>query len=514
MFAGDFPMSDSTFPMIQSRSRELQLAGIAIAAVTGISLLIVSVIGYVPIALLYLLLVTAAGVYFSRFTVLLVAGVSALLWDFLFIPPHFTFYIARIEDLMLFAMFFVVALAMGHLTSGLRNIQFLQQQRERRTVALYELVREAGLAHDLDAGLRAALSLVERIFQVPAALLLRKPDHQLSHEAYPANPPFIDERALAVAQDAFSGATPAGKFTATTSDAAVFCLPLKGRTAIMGVLMIWPAQRVLDAAERELIETFAVLIGTILEREHLLAAVKQAELLESSEQLRRALLHSVSHELKTPLAAVQTGVEALASRGDHHLKRSAMVKEVQSALRRLRRVIDNLLSMSRIESGVVQPQLDWCDVGELIDAARDLARESLQDYSQVVEIDDRLPMVKLDQALLEQCLCNLLINAASWSPPSSTITVGACLEGQELTLYVRDQGEGIAPKDLPHIFDPFYRSVKARPGGTGLGLAIVQGFVHAHGGTVRAANCHPRGAEFTIILPVETLPAHVMEILN
>ena len=500
---------------MRSPGRELPLAALAIAAVTVLALLIVSVTGYVAIALLYLLLVTAAGIYFSRLTVLLVAGASALLWDFLFIPPHYTFYIAAIEDSMLFAMFFVVALAMGHLTSRLRGIQFQQQQRERRTEALYELVRQAGLAHDLESGLRAALALVERIFQTPAALLLRRPDHELAREPYPGSVPIVDERALAVAQSAFSLGASAGKFTASMTEAPVLCLPLKGRTAVMGVLVTRPDEkRIFDPAERELIETFAVLIGTILEREHLLAALKHAEVLESSERLRRALLHSVSHELKTPLAAVQTGIEALAGGVEQSSKRTATIVEMQSALRRLRRVIDNLLSMSRIESGVVRPQLDWCDVGELIDAARDLARESLYDHVEIVDVDQDLPMVKLDQALVEQCICNLLINAAAWSPRASTIAVGARLRGNELTIYVRDEGEGIAPKDLPHIFDPFYRASNAAPGGTGLGLAIVEGFVRAHGGAVQAANRYPKGAEFTITIPVETLPEHVMEILN
>ena len=499
----------------RSRTRELELAGAAVLAVTALALLIAPVTGYVAVAMLYLLLVTAAGIYFSRFTVLAVAAASALLWDFLFIPPHYTFYIATIEDLLLFAMFFVVALAMGHLTSRLRGIQFLQQQRERRNAALYELVRQAGLADDLATGLRAALALVERIFQLPAGLLLRLPDHELGRDPYAASAPIIDDHAFAVAQSAFSLGKPAGKFTGSMRDAAVLCLPLKGRTAVMGVLVTKPdSKRVLDPAERELIETFAVLIGTILEREHLLAALKNAEVLETSERLRRALLHSVSHELKTPLAAVQTGIEALAGDAGGNSKRTTTITEVQEALRRLRRVIDNLLSMSRIESGVVRPQLDWCDVGELIEAARDLAGESLHDHFEVVDIDDHLPMVKLDQALLEQCVCNLLINAASWSPRASTITIGARLHDNQLAIFVRDEGEGIPPQDLPRIFDPFYRAAKAAPGGTGLGLAIVEGFVRAHGGAVHAANREPRGAEFTITIPVETLPAHVMEILN
>jgi two-component system sensor histidine kinase KdpD len=493
-------------------AREIGLAAFALSAVTALSLLLVSFTGYVAVALLYLLAVVAIGLHCSRLTVLFTATVSALLWDFLFIPPHFTFYIATIEDSMLFGMFFVVALAMGQLTSQLRSVRFLDQQRERRTNALYELVRQAGLAHDLDAGLQAALSLIEKQFELPATLYLRRPDHSLAHEPHFASRDVINDKQFEVAQYAFQRGISAGKFSQVMADADVCCLPLKGRTAVMGVLAIQPgARRVFDLAERELIETFAVLIGTILEREHLLAAVKHAEVIEASERLRRALLHSVSHELKTPLAAMQTGIEAMAGAGEADPKRAAAAQEVRSALRRLHRVIDNLLSMSRIESGVVQARLDWCDVGEMIDAARDLTGDSLTDHKITIQCDEHLPMVKVDQALLEQCLCNLLLNAAAWSPLSSTITITALLSAGDLVLTVLDEGEGIPPRDLRQIFNPFFRATKAKPGGTGLGLAIVDGFVRAHGGKVEAANREPRGSKFTMIIPVKTLPIHLME---
>src|SRR5437763_3974242 len=152
---------------------ELLLAATATAVVTIFSLMLVPLTGYVAIALLYLLLVVLAGLKFSRWTVLLTAGAGAVLWNFLFIPPRYTIYIEKIEDLMLFAMFFVVAIAMGHITNRLRESQVAQQQRERRTSALYELVRQAGLAPDRDTGLCAAISLIETIFGVSAELMIR-----------------------------------------------------------------------------------------------------------------------------------------------------------------------------------------------------------------------------------------------------------------------------------------------------------------------------------------------------
>jgi two-component system, OmpR family, sensor histidine kinase KdpD len=155
--------------------------------------------------------------------------------------------------------------------------------------------------------------------------------------------------------------------------------------------------------------------------------------------------------------------------------------------------------------------LDWCDVSELIQAAVDLAGESIAENPITVDADKNLPMVKVDQALLEQCLLNLLLNAASNSQPGIKILIRARVADSRLILSVLDEGRGMRDADLPRIFETFYRGAEARPGGTGLGLSIVDGFVRAHGGQVRAVNRQPHGAEFVITIPVETLPANVME---
>lgn len=280
----------------------------------------------------------------------------------------------------------------------------------------------------------------------------------------------------------------------------------------MGVLSILPAPgTAFDAAERELLEAFAVLIGAILERDRLLEGVKQAELLRTSERLQRALLQSVSHELKTPLSAVRAGVDALANERGRGERSATALSEIQQALRRLHRVIDNLLDMTRIESKVIHPRLDWCDSTEIVQAALDLAADSIHGNPVAIEAGRDLPLVKVDQPLLEQCLCNLLLNAASHSSPGARIVVRAEVEQSRLKLSVEDEGKGIADADLPHVFEVFHRGANAAPGGTGLGLAIVEEFVRAHGGSVSARNRHPRGAEFSIIVPVETLRPESLE---
>jgi two-component system sensor histidine kinase KdpD len=163
---------------------------------------------------------------------------------------------------------------------------------------------------------------------------------------------------------------------------------------------------------------------------------------------------------------------------------------------------------------VIQPKLDWCDVEELIQAAIDLAGESLNGHQITLDLDSRLPMIKIDQPLLEQCLCNLMLNSAANSPPGTKITIGAQLSEGQLIISVMDEGKGIRHDDQLRILDAFYRGGDAAPGGTGLGLAIVDGFVRAHGGSVRALNRERGGAEFVISIPVEILRPEIMESLE
>jgi len=489
---------------------EFLLAGISTALVTGLALLIEPFIGYQSIALFYLLLVVAAGFKLHRGPVLLVAAASALLWNFLFTEPRFTLYIDTFHDAMMFVTLLVVGVAMGHLTSRLRQSEIAERRRERRTAALYDLAHQAALAPDLDTGLRAAVKLIESLFGAQPALLLRSPDHTLSDKPHPASSFSLSEKEKSVAVWAFGHRMPAGKFTDTLPDSEALHLPLQARTAVMGVLSIRSPEKSFDLAERELLEAFAALIGTILEKDHFIEAFKHAEIIETSERLHRALFDSVSHELKTPLAAVQAGIDALSRQIGAEEERQATLREIQAAVQRLHRVINNLLNMTRIEAGVIQPKLDWCDVAELVQSAADLAREGIAERRIVIEVDREFPMVKLDQALIEQCLCNLLLNAAAWSRPGTRIVVRAALDQNKLLLSVLDHGTGIRKTDLGHIFEMFYRAPESRPGGTGLGLAIVDGFVRALGGSARAANRETGGAEFTLEIPVETMRADVI----
>jgi len=498
-----------------SRATALREYGIALGVtmlVTLVCVIIEPFTGNTSIALLYLLSVVAAGIKLNRGPVLLVAANSALIWNFLFLPPRFALLINDPEESIMFAMFFIVALAMGHLTSRLRQNELAERNGRKRIAALYELVQQAGLVADLDSGLRAAIRLTESFFGVQTALLLRLPDHSLAAAPHSASSYCLDAKEYQVAAWAFSHRKPAGRFTETFSDSQALHLPLDGGSAVMGSLAVHPLpQTIIGIAEKELLQTFAVLIGAIVEKDELLQVAKRAEIVATTERLERALLRSVSHELKTPLSVVGAGIDALAKLVTPDARIQSTLREIHHGRQRLNRVINNLLHMMRIESGGVRPQLDWCDVGDTVDAAKDLAGEIVTSHRVTVDLDLGGRLVRSDQHLLEQCLHNLLLNAAANSAPASEINIIARVTDVELIISVRDEGKGVADAELPHIFQAFYRGAAARAGGTGLGLAIVDGFVRALGGSVSVANKPPQGAEFIMSIPAETLRTDALE---
>lgn len=488
-------------------------AGGITAVLTLVFLIFSRTIGYAAIAPLYLLWVVIAGVKFPRSIVLTVAAVCALLWNYLFIPPQYTLDIRNFHDVTMFLMFFVVALAIGQLTAKLKATETAEQKRERRTTALYELAKQAALAPELNTGLEAGARLVESLLNSRIALTLRQPDRSLATQSHPAGSLELSPKEYSVAAWVFTRGLPAGRFTDTLTDAEALHLPLRARTGIYGVISVQPIRgRAFDISERDLLEALTGLIAAILEKDHFIQAFNRAEVIVASEHLRRALFDSVPHELKTPLAALKTGFETLLLlTKPENAAVSEAREEVRGALHRMQLVVNNLLDMTRIQAGVIRPKLEWSDPEDIVNASVEMAGETLAGHQIDIEIDDSAPAVKVDQALLEQSVCNLLINAANWSPPGSGITIRAGVKDGRMTLSVMDQGPGIPEKDIDRVFDKFYRADNAPTGGTGLGLSIVEGFVKAHGGKVTVNNRPGGGAEFGIDLPVEIMTAGKQE---
>jgi two-component system sensor histidine kinase KdpD len=284
-------------------------------------------------------------------------------------------------------------------------------------------------------------------------------------------------------------------------------LPLVTSKGPLGILgMNFGERATLPLDEREMLETFAAQIAALVERYRLIEGANQARLTAESERLHRTLLDSVSHELKTPLAVIEAATDGL----DVQLAGGAVplaktfLDEIKEANQRLGRVVSNLLDMTRIETGRLPLNPEWCEPAELLHSTADQLRNEISAKRIQIIASKDLPLVRLDVGLMEQALCNLLTNAAAYSPAGSPIRLAAHMDGQTLVLRVIDRGIGLAPGEEKKVFGKFYRGANARPGGTGLGLSIVLGFVRAHHGEVSAENNPDGGATFTIRLPVET----------
>ena len=486
-------------------SQPLQEYGIAlgiIAALTAICWQLEPVVGYTVPALVYLFAILLAAFRLRRWPMLCMAALSALAWNYFFIPPRFTFQVRALEDIILLAMFFAVALGMGHLTTRLRTREIAERRRQIETDALLRVTQSAALAPDMEKGLSEALGIINSVIAADTALLVRRLDHSLPPDAHAASTWEPQEHEFGVASWSYTNKQVAGRFTDTLPESEATWFPLQTATSVMGVLGLRLAGKnpTLDFTRRQAVEAFALQLALVLEKEHFIQAVSQAEVMDRSERLRRNLLDSVSHELKTPLAIIRASIEGMGAAAAN-----PYIVEIDTATKRLQRLVDGLLQMTRLESQVVEPQLEWCDVNELVEAAVKAAGDALKSHPVSIDVAADIPLVKTDQALLHQALANILHNASVYSPDQSPVELTVRHAEQKLRITVRDHGPGLPPGEEARVFGKFYRAAGAPAGGTGLGLSIARGFVQALGGDIAGWTDPQGGAVFEILLKVDFL---------
>ena len=488
-------------PVLHSPPREYAVAAGTVGAIAALGQLLPADT-YLAVGLVFLLATIALSLSVGRWPVLLAGILSALAWNFLFIPPRFTFEINKIEDATLFGTYFAVAVIAGQLTARIRAQARNERLREERATALFQLTRDLAAAQSLDDAIFAALRQLDELFSAKSSLLLTGETDSILVPHFAASFA-LDEKEKGVADWAFRHARPAGRFTDTLPGSAAFHLPLVRDDRSVGVLVVAiEAVKTLTLAQRDLLDAFARQLALIVERDHLRAASEREKLLAASDKLHRTLLDSVSHELRTPLAVITGSLENLTD-ASSEVERSAYIAESRSAARRLNRLVSNLLDQTRLESGALKPRLDWCDLRDLVNAAVASAGDLLASHPLTIDIPDDLPPIRADFALTEQALANLLLNAAQHTPPQTPIAFTGSLDlsASRIQLTVTDQGPGIAPELREKIFQKFARPENARAGGLGLGLSIVRGFVVAQGGEIRVTENPGGGTRFIISLP-------------
>ena len=486
-------------PTLRSSPQEYAVAAGIVALITLAGLLLPPNT-YLAVGLVYLLAVITLALRVGRGPVLVAGMLSALTWNFLFIPPRFTFAINKVEDATLFGTYFVVALVAGQLTARIRAQAHNERMREERATALFELTRSLAEARTLDDAVFAALRQADELFVAKTALLLVNGAGELTPHF--AGSFGLDDKERGVSGWVCRHQRPAGRFTDTLPASAAFYLPLVREDHAVGVLGVAvPPESSLTLAQRDLLESFARQLALSVEREALRDASEREKLLAESEKLHRVLLDSVSHELRTPLAVITGSLENLPN-ADAALGET-LAAEARAAARRLNRLVGNLLDQTRLESGTLKPRLDWSDARDLINAALEGARDAIAGHPLEVAVHDDMPPVRADFALTEQALANLLVNASLHTPAGTPVFVTAGVErgGSRAFFTVADRGPGFPLEMRERLFKKFERGDAARAGGLGLGLSIVRGFVAAQGGEIVVGENPGGGAVFTIYLP-------------
>jgi two-component system sensor histidine kinase KdpD len=457
--------------------------------------------------LVFLLSVILLALFVGRGAVMLAGALSALVWNFFFLPPRFTFVIARAEDAILFVTYFVVALVLGQLVARIRAQSEAERRREERSTALYELTREFAEAGSRDEVVWQLIGQVNRVFRAPAAVSLPTADKLVP---YPDSTLVLTDKELSVSDWAFRQRKAAGRCTDNLPASGALHLPIITERKTFGVLAVGVPDQKLPLAQRDLLEAFVRQSALVLDRIELRTAAEQTRLLAESERLSRALLNSISHELRTPLAASTSAASALAD-AEHTTsdQRRALVAEIQEANARLNRIVGNLLDVARLESGKVVPRLDWYDPRDLVQTAiRELKRE-LAAHPVELLLPAETMLAKFDFSLVQHALANLLVNAATHTPPGTPVDVQVQRGDGNVVFSVADRGPGMSSETLPRIFDKFFRAPDAPTGGSGLGLTIAKGFVEAQGGRITAANRPGGGAMFSLYLPQTEEPPPV-----
>ena len=466
------------------------------------------------LAMVYLLGVVLVAIRFGRGPAVVCSAISVAAFDFFFVPPRFTFAVSDFHYLWTFGVMLVVAVVISTLTNQVREQAESSRYRERRTAALLALSRDLASLRGIDALTKAAVRHVADVFDSQVVLLLPDSRGKLMPRELRADDYVPDEREMAVAQWSFDHDRIAGAGTTTLPAARAIYLPLPGSRGTAGVLGVAPAEpgRLSDPEQLRLLESFANQIALALERAVLAEEAQQAWMKVEAELMRSTLLSSVSHDLRTPLAAITGAASALMEAG-HRLsprQRDDLTHSIFDESERMERLVNNLLDMTRLESGGLHLKKEWQPIHEVIGSALGRFEKQLRGRDVKVDIAEDLPLLPLDAISIEQVLMNLLDNAVDYTPANSPLEIHARRDNDAVVVEVLDRGPGLPSGDPQQVFQKFFRAPPAGSDGSrrgiGLGLAIARGIVEAHGGKIWAENRAGGGAAFRFTLPLVGSP--------
>ena len=484
-------------------------AGALVAVAATVGWLLQGVLELSNIALVFVVPVLTTALAGGLGPSLAAALLSVLAYNYFFLDPLYTLHVADPENVAGLLLFSLVALLASGIASRTRAQTLIARQEAARSAALYAFAKKLAGVAGIDDLLWAAAHQVAVMLKVEVVFLLPEDGRLAVQAAYPPEDR-LDANDLAAAEWCWSNDTPAGRGSDNLPGAPRLFLPLRTGRGKLGVVGIWKelAGPLLTPAERRLLDALLDQTALAVDRVQLARDVDATRLLAETERLRAALLNSIGHDLKTPLASILGTITALRDHGDLYAPeaKDSMLATAQDETERLARFVGNLLDMTRLEAGALGPKREPVDVADVIGAALARTARLLAGHKVVTDVPTDLPLLRSDFLLLEQVLVNLLENAARYAPAGSAVEIGSEATGDTLALEVRDRGPGLGPEAAERVFEPFYRASDAVPGqGVGLGLAVAHGFVEAMGGTIQASDRPGGGAVFRLTFPRELI---------
>jgi two-component system sensor histidine kinase KdpD len=499
------PPATAPGPKPRRLLREYLLAACGVSLCTGLGFILFPHLALRNLAMIYLLTVVVISSFLARGPALFSSLFSVATFAFFFVPQYFSFAIADTESAITLIIMLLVSTMVSGLTTRIRHQARVARRQERQTAALYEMSQNLTAINSLEELLAVAAAQITRIFDCRVSLLMPGSTGKLEIRA---GHPYGDEygKEGMVAKWVFRHGHLAGAGTDTLHAVKGIYLPLIASKNIIGVLRLETDQpgRILGADSLRLLEALGSQVGLAIERENLSRQAQAAQLQIEAEQMRNALLSSVSHDLRTPLTVIAGSASSLVE-GEKNLDsetKQELALSIYEEAKRLDRLVHNLLEMSRLQSGRAMLTKDWHVLEEVIGCALAQLEPQLHDHPLSISLPTDLPLLQIDALLMERVIINLLENSLKYTPSGTPLEISALVQEKEILVAVADRGLGLPLGEEERIFEKFYQVSPGSARGAGLGLTICRSIIEAHGGRIWAANRTAGGAVFSFTIPL------------
>lgn len=483
---------------MNSEASDYGLAVLAVAACTALCAALFGRLELTNLVMIYLVGATLVASRGRRGPAVLFSALAVLSFDYFFVPPRLSFAVSDTEYFVTFFVMLAVSLTISGLAVRLREKADAAHALAQRTSALHDLSRRLAGTRGLQQTIESGVAHLASVFECDVRAVVPDADGRLPRE--------LDEKAHGVASWVLKSGLPAGPGTRALPDADALYAPLIGLSGPVGILRVAARaeRKPLSEDETALLESFSRQIALALEADRLQDEARRAHRETDAERVRNALLSSVSHDLRTPLAAIIGSASAMLRPGSRLPKRMReLAADIAGEGERLARLVNNLLDATKLEAGNVSLRLEPVAIEELVGSALERTAPALKGRKISTAIPAKIPLIAVDAPLIEQLIVNLLENVARHTPRGTPLAVQARARSGQLEVSVADRGPGLSAADAKRVFEKFYRVSGAKAGGAGLGLTICRGIVAAHGGKIRAS-ARPGGGEiFTFALPYE-----------